>query len=84
MRTVTFENINNGSIYTYPHLNDILLNYKDYYISKLLKTLNLTNIFCDINIVYIDDKEIDEDIINKFLNKSNIDIDTLLYQYFRN
>lgn len=83
MRTVTFKNINDGSIYTYPHLNDTLLNYKDYYISKLLKHLKLTNDFCDVNIVYIDDNETGEDILNKFLNKTNCDIDTLLYQYFR-
>lgn len=81
-RKVSFKNINDGRIYTYPHLNDTLLNYKYYYTLRLSKTLNLTNNFCDINIIYCDDKENGDDIIKKFLNKNNVDIDTLLYQYF--
>ena len=81
-RSVSFKNINDGIVYTYPHLNDTLLNYKHYYTLRLLKTLNLTNNFCDISIIYIDDRENGEDIIKKFLNKDNVDIDTLLYQHF--
>lgn len=82
-RTVTFKDVSNGYRYTFPHINDNLINYKYYYTSKLLKTLNLTNGFCDINIIYVDDRETGQDIIKRFLNKDTIDIDTLLYQYFR-
>tara|TARA_Y100000768_G_scaffold388678_1_gene386093 strand:+ start:5665 stop:6165 length:501 start_codon:yes stop_codon:yes gene_type:complete len=81
-RCVSFKNINDGRVYTYPHINDTLLKYKYYYTLRLSKTLNLTNNFCDISIIYIDDRENGEDIIKKFLNKDNVDIDTLLYQYY--
>ena len=81
-RRVSFKNVSDGRVYRYPHINDTLLNYKYYYTLKILKTLNLTNNFCDISIIYCDDKENGDDIIKKFLNKDNVDIDDLLYQYF--
>ena len=82
IKNITFKNIHDGNIYSFPHKNYPLFVFKEYYKDKLLKILNLTNIKCTIDIIYIDDRNSKIDILEKFLNKDNIYIDDILYKYY--
>tara|TARA_Y100000389_G_scaffold141203_1_gene139049 strand:+ start:5508 stop:5996 length:489 start_codon:yes stop_codon:yes gene_type:complete len=82
IKEITFKNIDDGNIHSFSHNNFPLFEFKEYYKNKLLKKLNLTNIKCIVDIIYIDDYKNETDILEKFLNKDDIDIDDILYQYY--
>ena len=81
-KQITFKNMDDGNKYSFPHQNYPLFEFKEYYKNKLLKELNLTNIKCIVDIIYVDDYINKTDILEKFLNEDNINIDDILYQYY--
>ena len=84
LKEVTFKNIDDGEIHSFPHNNLPLNQFKEIYSNRLLKKLNMSNSIKEnsIDIIYIDDYRSNKDILEKFLNIQNIDIDDILYQYY--